>query len=83
MCKHLNDVEVTSNILHSAVTFVDEFLVIKEAVWKMMFDHVLNPTIQHVNKLLQEPKLMRKCKFLCLAGGLIKTERRISTKITI
>ena len=34
-----------------------------------MFDHVINPAIMHINKLLNEPKLMRNCKYLCLVGG--------------
>ena len=35
-----------------------------------MFDYVINPTIEHIQKLLNEPKLMRKCEYICLAGGL-------------
>ena len=35
-----------------------------------MFDHVINPTINHIKGLLNEAKLKKKCKYLCLAGGL-------------
>ena len=48
----------------------DDYMKISEIGWKMMFDHVLDPTIEHVNRLLKEPKMMRNCKYLCLAGGL-------------
>lgn len=40
------------------------------SVWKNMFDHVTEPTINHIQNLLNEPKMMRKCKYLCLVGGL-------------
>eukprot|EP00486_Rosalina_sp_Unknown_P003625 CAMPEP_0201572660 /NCGR_PEP_ID=MMETSP0190_2-20130828/16078_1 /ASSEMBLY_ACC=CAM_ASM_000263 /TAXON_ID=37353 /ORGANISM="Rosalina sp." /LENGTH=122 /DNA_ID=CAMNT_0047998729 /DNA_START=50 /DNA_END=414 /DNA_ORIENTATION=+ len=52
------------------VTLSDEYLTIYYDVWKVMFNHVVDPTINHMKKLLQEPKLMRKCKYICLAGGL-------------
>ena len=45
-------------------------MMIERRLWKRMFNHVMDPTIDHVKKLLQEPKLMRNCKYLCLAGGL-------------
>ena len=48
----------------------DQYLRVNNEGWKRMFDHVINPTIQHITKLLNEPKLMRNCKYLCLAGGL-------------
>lgn len=48
----------------------DECLEIDSSLWKMLFDHVINPTIVHVIKLLQEPKLMRNCKYSCFARGL-------------
>ena len=35
-----------------------------------MFNHVIDPTIKHIRKLLNKPKLMRDCKYLCMAGGL-------------
>ena len=52
------------------VTFEDEYLSIDIIVWKSMFDHVINPIILHIQRLLNEPKLMRNCKYLCLVGGL-------------
>ena len=38
--------------------------------WKSLFDHIINPLVDHVKKKLNEPKLMRNCKYLCLVGGL-------------
>ena len=35
-----------------------------------MFNHVINPTIKQIKTLLNEPKLMTNCKYLCLVGGL-------------
>ena len=56
--------------LSGLVTFEDEYLSIDISVWKAMFDHVINPIILHIQRLLNEPKLMRNCKYLCLVGGL-------------
>ena len=35
-----------------------------------MFDHVIDPTINRIEQLLNEAKLKKKCKYLCLVGGL-------------
>ena len=43
---------------------------IKSEAWKLLFDHVMDPIVKHIHKLLNEPKLMRNCKYLCLVGGL-------------
>eukprot|EP01083_Nonionella_stella_P106706 308215_1 len=29
----------------------------------------MDPIVNHIHKLLAEPKLMRNCKYLCLVGG--------------
>eukprot|EP01083_Nonionella_stella_P312685 1119270_1 len=47
-----------------------EYLEIDKKGWEIMFNHVVEPIIDHIHKLLAEPKLMRNCKYLCLAGGL-------------
>ena len=38
---------------------------------KSLFDYVIDPLVDHLKKLLNEPLLMRKCKYLCLVGGLL------------
>ena len=38
--------------------------------WIIMFDVAVEPAIQHIIGLLNEPKLMRTCRYLCLVGGL-------------
>ena len=45
-------------------------MVIKVEAWKLLFDHVMDPIVKHIHQLLNEPKLMRNCKYLCLVGGL-------------
>ena len=40
------------------------------ALWKLMFDHVMNPIIGHIKGLLKQPKLKGNSKFLGLVGGL-------------
>ena len=35
-----------------------------------MFDYVVNPCIEHVEKLLTETEKMEECKYLCPVGGL-------------
>lgn len=35
-----------------------------------MFDHVITPTILHIQSLLNHSKLERHCNYLCLVGGL-------------
>eukprot|EP01083_Nonionella_stella_P312689 1119280_1 len=47
----------------------DEFLEIGRKGWERMFNHVVDPIVNHIHKLLAEPKLMRNCKYLCLVGG--------------
>ena len=54
----------------AVVSLNNEFLEIDSFIWKLMFDHVITPTIEHIKQLLSEPKLMRNCKYLCLVGGL-------------
>ena len=46
------------------------YLEMRVKVWKSIFDHVINPTIDHVEKLLKMPVLSENCKYLCLVGGL-------------
>ena len=52
------------------VSLDDQTMEINAIVWKSMFDYVCDPTVDHIKKLLNEPKLMRNCKYLCLVGGL-------------
>ena len=47
-----------------------QYLEISMRIWKDLFDHVIDPTVKHIQKLLNQPSLMRKCKYLCLVGGL-------------
>eukprot|EP01083_Nonionella_stella_P100962 285546_1 len=46
-----------------------EYLTIDRTGWERMFNHVVEPIVNHIHKLLAEPKLMRNCKYLCLVGG--------------
>ena len=52
------------------VSLDDQTMEINAVIWKSMFDHVCDPTVDHIKKLMNEPKLMRNCKYLCLVGGL-------------
>ena len=47
-----------------------ESLQVDMEIWKEMFDVVINPCIEHIDKLLQETEKMKDCKYLCLVGGL-------------
>eukprot|EP01083_Nonionella_stella_P262378 892249_1 len=47
----------------------DQYLKIKRKAWERMFNHVVDPIVNHIHKLLAEPKLMRNCRYLCLVGG--------------
>eukprot|EP01084_Bolivina_argentea_P092332 166119_1 len=51
------------------VTLNDEYLSISCMVWQSLFDVVMDPTIAHIKKLLNIPK-MERCSYLCLVGGL-------------
>ena len=44
-------------------------LEIDAIIWKSLFDHVIDPTIEHIKRLLQE-EVMKGCNYLCLVGGL-------------
>ncbi len=46
-----------------------EYLSINTVIWKLLFDHVMNPIIEHTQKMLQE-EAMNGCKYLFLTGGL-------------
>ena len=52
------------------MTLSDEFLSVDLEIWHEMFDYVVNPCIEHVEKLLTETEKMKECKYLCLVGGL-------------
>jgi len=54
------------------ITVMDEVLIVDSVIWKqLLFDVVVNPTIAHVKKLLDDDKLMKgRCNFMCLVGGL-------------
>ena len=56
--------------MRSLVRFEGEYLEISSVVWRRLFDHVITPTILHLQSLLSDPKLRRHCNYLCLVGGL-------------
>ena len=47
----------------------EEYLEMSNLVWKYLFDHVIDPAIEHIEYLLSQSK-MNECKYLCLVGGL-------------
>ena len=57
-------------LINSVASINDEYLELDTRIWQYMFNHVIDPTIKHIRKLLNEPKLMKGCKYLCMAGGL-------------
>ena len=44
----------------------EERMSIDISLWQKMFDHVIDPTINHIKKLLDEANTMKNCKYLCL-----------------
>ena len=55
--------------IHSLVDLDDDYLKISTMLWQSLFDVVMDPIIAHVKKLLNN-KVMNKCKYLCIVGGL-------------
>ena len=47
----------------------EQILTINTKLWASMFDFVINPCIDHVEKLINEHK-ERQFEYLCLVGGL-------------
>ena len=47
----------------------EQTLIINTKIWKLMFDHVINPIVEHVRNLLKEHEEI-EFKYLCLVGGL-------------
>ena len=56
--------------IHSVASINDEYLELDTRIWQCMFNHVIDPTIDHIQKLLNKPQLIRGCKYLCMVGGL-------------
>eukprot|EP01083_Nonionella_stella_P081209 223580_1 len=52
------------------ISFEEGYLEIDVMVWRLMFDHVINPIIFNIQKLLDNAEQMRDCRYLCLVGGL-------------
>ncbi len=63
---------IVSGETNGDVTYNNSKVLFKIGIktWKALFDHVVNPIIDHVKELLKTPKLMGNCKYLCMVGGL-------------
>merc|ERR1711971_1319935 len=74
-CEFLNFLEEKIEDMGSEnlVRFEGEYLEISTVVWRRMFDHVITPTILHVQSLLEDSKLQKQCNYLCLVGGLSRS----------
>ena len=47
-----------------------QYLIIKFEIWEKLFNFVIDPIINHVEKLLRGPLTSKKFKYICLVGGL-------------
>eukprot|EP01083_Nonionella_stella_P013584 38221_1 len=59
-----------ASMIRSKLELNDEYLEISHMIWKIMFDCVINPTVNHIKKLLKTETIQNNVQYLCLVGGL-------------
>lgn len=62
--------DILYTYIYSLLSIEDQMLQIDNRLWYSMFDHVVDPIRDHIKNLLTKSELNKKCKYLCLVGGL-------------